>query len=85
MSASGCMLLLGCLLLTLVLAIVEGLRMPLLTSPDEVMPMQDPDKPRTHILFRLLPVYPLLAFLALQALLFVAKSGQKERSQEEDS
>jgi predicted dehydrogenase len=83
MSAGGCVLLLLCLLATLVLAVVEGLRMPLLTSPEDVVQIQDADKPRAHILWRLLPAYPLLAFLALQTLLIVAKSGRKEKPPEE--
>ena len=82
MSAGGCVLLLLCLLVTLVLAVVEGFRMPLL-SPEELSSAGEPDKPRWHILIRLWPVYPMLAFLALQALLIVAKSGQK--SPEDDS
>ncbi len=81
MSAGGCLILLLCLLVTLAFAVVEGFRMPMMTDAAEVLEMRDQEKPRTHILLRLWPVYPLLAFLALQALLVVAKAGRKERSQ----
>jgi len=78
MSAGGCMLLLICLLVMFVLAVVEGLRMPFLNSHEGLAEMQDPEKSRSHILIRLWPVYPMLAFLALQSLLIVAKSGKKK-------
>jgi hypothetical protein len=85
MSAGGCLILLICLLVMLGLAVLEGLRMPLLANPDEVLEMRDLDKPRWNILLRLWPVYPLLAFLALQALLMVAKSGHSEKPKDQDS
>lgn len=85
MSVGGCLILLVCLLVILVFAVVEGFRMPLLTSPAEVLEMRDQEKPRWHILWRLWPVYPLLAFLALQALLAVAKSGKNEHREDPDS
>lgn len=83
MSAGGCLILLICLLVILGLAVVEGFRMPLLTSPAEVVGNSQ-ETPRWHILLRLWPVYPLLAFLALQALLVVAKSGKKENRRGQD-
>jgi predicted dehydrogenase len=84
MSAGGCLILLLCLLVTRGFAVVEGFRMPMLTSAAEALEMRNQEKPRWHILLRLWPVYPLLAFLAMQALLVVAKSGQKDRSKDRE-
>jgi len=78
MAAGGCLILLVCLLVVLGFAIVEGFRMPLSTSPADVLDAQDTERSRWHILLRMWPVYPLLAFLAMQALLLVAKSGRTE-------
>jgi len=84
MSVGGCLILLVCLLVLLGLAVVEGFRMPLLASPEEVVGTPGQDKPRWHILLRLWPVYPLLAFLALQTLLLVAKFGKNEKPKDQD-
>ncbi len=79
--AAGGLILLLCLLGTLGFAVVEGFRMPMLTSASEALEMRNEAKSQSHILLRLWPVYPLLAFLALQALLMVAKSGRHEGAQ----
>ena len=71
-------------LLMLVFAVVEGFRMPMVTSPEEILENRGEDIPRWHFLLRLWPVYLLLAFLALQPLLWVAKSGKNERRGEQD-
>jgi len=84
MAAGGCLILMICLLVILGFAVVEGVRMPMLTSAAEALEMRDQEKPRWHILLRLWPVYPLLAFLALQFLLMVAKSGRNEQSDRDD-
>jgi predicted dehydrogenase len=62
MAAGSCGLLLAILAAFVILAILEGLRAPL------------PDFPRQWpLVVRLWPVYPLVAFLALQFLLIVAR------------
>ncbi len=80
MAAGSCLLLVIALLGLLVFAVVEGFRMPLIDDPSAIAPPDDADQlPRWHLLVRLWPVYPLLAFLALQLLLFVAKRESKAR------
>ncbi len=77
MSAGGCLLLTLALVVLMVFALIEGIRLPLLdtaTVSDVASPVT-----RTHLLIRLWPVYPLVAFLLLQFLVFVAKQPKAEQ------
>ncbi len=62
-----------------VFAIFEGFRLPLLDPAPEHEPERWP------LLVRLWPVYPLLAFLALQLLLTVARKSRPSGGTERDS
>ncbi|MEO8495269.1 MAG: hypothetical protein ABI614_09375 [Planctomycetota bacterium] len=76
MSAGGCLVLMLAFFLLLVFAAVEGFRMPLI-DPEALRESGDA-VPRMHVLLRLWPVYPLLAFLLLQLLVFIAKRPKRE-------
>ncbi len=71
MSAGGCVVLMLAFFLLIVFAVVEGFRMPLIDA--EALRESGEEIPRMHVLLRLWPVYPLIAFLLLQLLVFIAK------------
>jgi len=71
MSAGGCLVLMLALFMLMVFALVEGFRMPLIDAG--ALRESGEAAPRMHILLRLWPVYPLVAFLLLQLLVFVTK------------
>ena len=76
MSAVGCSLLMVALVILLFAAVIEGFRMPFADSrPAEAETASLP------LLIRLWPVYPLLVFLAMQALLIVAKRSGVSRGE----
>lgn len=71
MSAGGCVVLILVFFVLIVFAIFEGFRMPMIDA--EAVRESGEAVPRMHVLLRLWPVYPLVAFLLLQLLVFVAK------------
>jgi len=78
MSAGSCLVLMLTLLLLMVFAVVEGFRMPLVDTG--ALGESGEAAPRMHVLLRLWPVYPLVAFLSLQLLVFVAKKARASSS-----
>ncbi len=81
MSAGGCLVLMLALLLLMAFAIVEGFRMPMVDAGalrESGEPVQ-----RMHVLLRLWPVYPLVAFLLMQLLVFIAKRPKAEAPSDE--
>jgi hypothetical protein len=73
MSAAGCLILVAILLVFFVLAVVEGFRVPL-QDTTVTLPADEPPEPTRPLLLRIWPVYPLLAFLALQLFVRFARS-----------
>lgn len=76
MSAGGCVILLIALVLLLVLAIIDGLMIPLRHVDMGKLNHEQPVE-RTHLLLRIWPVYPLLVFLGLQLLRLVFRKQRR--------
>lgn len=71
MSAGGCVMLMLAFLILMAFAIFEGFRMP--TIDAGALRESGESVPRMHVLLRLWPVYPLMVFLIMQLLVFIAK------------
>jgi len=70
MAAGGCLLLAVALFALLLFATLDGVRMAMFDDGDAG---EEPAAAPVSLLIRLWPVYPLVAFLVLQLLVFVAK------------
>jgi predicted dehydrogenase len=77
MSAGGCVVLMLVFFMLIAFAIFEGFRMPLIDT--EALRESGEATPRSHVLLRLWPVYPLAAFLLMQILVLVAKKSKTDR------
>jgi predicted dehydrogenase len=78
MATGGCLLLVLVGLSLVLLATFEGFRLSFVDRPET-----PGDTPPTNLFIRLWPVYPLLAFLLLQLLVFVAKRPRPATKEEE--
>ncbi len=78
MAMGGCLLLLMGMLIMLGMALFEGLTWPFRDRPGELE--FDNPTPRSHLLLRLWPFYPFIAFLLLQLLRLVFRTDSKPAS-----